>query len=105
MSYIGEAFTETIGRPDPSVPAGISFSAPLSEMLWADLYPEVGAGYYRDRFMYLFGQGLQDLAHCLEAWSFLVPPDCTDPRIIGRNAHRVLARWRQSARISRRRSL
>lgn len=53
------------------------------------MHEEVGAGWFRDGFLYLFGEGLDALHPCLEAWSFVVPP-CDDRVIVGRNAYGML---------------
>jgi hypothetical protein len=80
MSAVGEAFIAAFGKPDPSAPSGITF------FQWKSLYTEIGAGWFKDRFLYLFGEGLSPLRECLDLWSFLVPP-CDDRIIVGRNAY------------------
>lgn len=57
--------------------------------MWEAFYEEIGAGFYQNRFWYLFGEGLEALAPCLDAWSFLVPPG-TPRMILGRNAYGAL---------------
>jgi hypothetical protein len=82
MSAIGEAFIRKLGRPDPAAPSGVQYR----DELWDMIHAEIGAGWFADGFLYLFGEGLAELAPCLEAWSFLVPP--SDHRmIVGRNAY------------------
>ncbi len=62
MSAVGEEF----GPPDPA-----------------------GGGWYRDGFLYLSGEGLEELRPCLDAWSFLVPSG-GDRTVLGRNAYGAL---------------
>ena len=89
MSAAGEAFVAALGRPDPAAPPGLSFPDPVDQESWDYLYPEVGAGYYLNRFLYLFGENVRSLQPCLEAWSFLLPPG--NARVIlGRNAYGAL---------------
>src|SRR5262245_8435306 len=55
------------------------------------MYARCGAGWYSNRFLYLFAEDLHELLRpCLEAWSFLLP-DPPDPLIVGRNAYGALA--------------
>jgi hypothetical protein len=83
VSAVGAAFVAAFGRPDPPTPAGFDFYQ------FRSLYAEVGAGWFRDGFLYLFGPGLQELTACLRAWPFLVPP-CPDRLVLGRNAYGAL---------------
>ncbi len=89
MSAVGEAFIKAIGKPDPSANNGVRFSRPSFHAAWSALQPEVGAGWYLNRFLYLFGEELAALEPCLDAWSFLVPPN-PDRMIVGRNAYGML---------------
>jgi hypothetical protein len=87
----GAAFVKAMGRPDPRTGSELPFtSGSLGARVWDRLYPEIGAGYYRDRFLFLFGEGLTALRPCLDAWSFLLPGDVTENMIIGRNAYGAL---------------
>jgi hypothetical protein len=89
MSAVGEAFKKAFGKPDPATPHGIRFRNAGFQGSWESLHQEIGAGWFRDGFLYLFGEGLDSLTPCLDAWSFLVPP-CDDRMIIGRNAYGAL---------------
>ncbi|MBO3749962.1 hypothetical protein J5X84_28105 [Streptosporangiaceae bacterium NEAU-GS5] len=80
MSAVGEAFLAAFGKPDPAAPNGIAFYQ------WKSLYTEIGAGWFKGGFLYLFGDGMAFLTECLDAWPFLVPP-CDDRIIVGRNAY------------------
>jgi hypothetical protein len=86
MSDVGKAFLGVLGKPDPATPSGLQFREAHSQQLWQRLYQEIGAGWFLNRFFYLFGPGLERLLACLEAWSFLVPPG-RDRMILGHNAY------------------
>src|ERR1051325_5024768 len=84
MSIAGESFTKVFGKPDPAVHNGIDYR------IWNKvLYAEIGAGWFNDGFLYLFGEGMRFMEQCLDAWSFLVHP-CDDRMIVGRNAYGAL---------------
>ena len=89
MSAVGDAFVKAFGKPDPATPSGLRFLKGTDQRQWEKLHTEVGAGWYRDGFLYLFGDGLAELSACLDAWSFLVPP-CDDRVIVGKNAYGAL---------------
>lgn len=85
MALVDEAFTRAFGPPSPAVPSGLQFADWL-QGIWDQFHPDVGAGWFSDGFLYLFGEGLSGLEPCLAAWSFLVPPS-DDRVILGRNAY------------------
>jgi hypothetical protein len=87
---MAEAFTAAFGSPDPQTEPALTFESPFDRAMWSRNAPRVGAGYFRDRFLYLFGPGLEDFRPCLEAWSFLVPKN-PDRMIVGRNAYGAIA--------------
>ena len=72
MSEAGERFTRALGRPDPPSERGPLCNDPRAAAALAALRAEVGGGWFRDRFLYLFGEELDTLKPCLDAWSFLV---------------------------------
>lgn len=82
MSTPAETFRNAFGAPEPSTALGVQFHSSANQGLVAD----VGAGWFRHGFLYLFGEELAQLNACLEAWPFVVP---SNPRriIIGRNAY------------------
>jgi hypothetical protein len=88
-SNLAKAFFKAFGKASPAAPAGLQFVSPGMQRLWLGIYKELGAGWYKDGFLYLFGEGLDALLPCLEAWSFLVPA-AKNPLIIGRNAYGAL---------------
>lgn len=81
-----DTFTSVLGKPKPKARVGFRFEHPIRQDFWEHYQKETGAGWYLDRFVFLFGAGLERLEACLEAWSFLVPPT-TDRKIIGYNAY------------------
>ena len=86
MSELSDAFIATIGRPDAKTAPGIQFADPVDIAVWSQIYADIGSGWYMNRFLYLLGEGLDTLQQCIEAWSFLVPPD-RQWTIIGKNAY------------------
>jgi hypothetical protein len=87
LSMLAQAFIEGIGKPDPATPNGLRFKSPVYDELWLDTHAEIGSGWYLNRFLYLFGEGVEKLQPCLDAWSFVVPPNHPDRIILGRNAY------------------
>ncbi len=86
MAAAAQAFVKGIGKPDPATPCGLQFESKLMGKLWSALHAEIGAGWYLNRFLFLFGPDLESLDRCLEAWSFIVPAS-EDRRILGYNAY------------------
>jgi len=86
MSELGEVFISTFGKPDPAVPCGISFKGHNLAFFWDELQQEIGSGWFLDRFVYLFGEGLDDFQVCLDAWRFLLP-DNKERMVVGKNAY------------------
>jgi hypothetical protein len=87
MTALTEIFVPKMGRPDPVEPSGLRFRNRYDQESWERRYADVGAGWYLDRFVYLFGPEAARLERCLDAWSFLVPPRNPDRMIVGRNAY------------------
>jgi hypothetical protein len=85
-----DVFLAGIGKPDLAVPPGLQFTSEVDQMLWDRAHAQIGAGWYRNRFLFLFGEGLEALRPCVEAWSFLLPRRA-DPVIVGRNAYGAIA--------------
>ncbi|MGZ3418286.1 MAG: hypothetical protein ACXWUG_13405 [Polyangiales bacterium] len=86
MSTMSERFHGAVGTADPATESAIVFTGPGAKVTWETLGPELGAGWFKERFLYLFGPGLEPLDDCLKAWSFLVP-ESRDRVILGRNAY------------------
>ncbi|HET6232746.1 MAG TPA: hypothetical protein VFE05_21910 [Longimicrobiaceae bacterium] len=89
MSYLGEAFIRGVGRPGPPAPNGMDLHNPFGQQMWERIHAEIGSGWFLDGFLYLFGEGLDALDPCLEAWSFLLDPG-HERMIVGRNAYGAL---------------
>lgn len=80
---------KAFGKPDPETPNGLHFTSSGLADLWKDMRREIRSGWFQDRFLYLFGEELDALRPCLDAWSFVVPPN-RDRMILGRNAYGAL---------------
>lgn len=89
MSQGSDAFINSIGKPDIATPNGIHFKKASGKIVWESLHEEIGSGWFLNRFLYLFGEELDQLEPCLNAWSFLVRPGI-ERMIIGRNAYGAL---------------
>jgi hypothetical protein len=80
-------FAERFGAPDPAVPSGLTYTSSMLKRKWESrLFPKIGAGWYWDRFLFLFGEGLDALQPCLDAWAAHLPP-ADEYQIAGRNAY------------------
>jgi hypothetical protein len=77
---------KAFGKPKPSAPNGLQFKPSATRGLWEDVWKKIGSGYLKDRFLFLFGEGVDDLSDCLKTWSFAVPPS-KKRVILGRNAY------------------
>jgi hypothetical protein len=75
-----------LGPPAPSAPPGLHFKRAGDQAIWSDMHAVIGSGWYWNRFLYLFGEGLETLSVCVQEWSFLVPPG-PERMILGRNAY------------------
>lgn len=84
-----DAFVSRFGKPDPPAPGGVRFSGIGAQMMWEEIEAGIGAGWFMNRFLYLFGTGLDALNPCLEAWSFLLDGQ-KERVIVGRNAYGAL---------------
>jgi hypothetical protein len=91
MSALSDAFRSACGTPNPSVaPEKYHFSRVATQVTWDHvIVKELGAGWFMDRFLYLFGEGLKSLLPCVEAWSFAAAPNA-DRAVIGKNAYGAL---------------
>src|ERR1043165_5863336 len=89
MSEVGDAFIASIGKPDMPTPSGLNFKDPTDKRLWEQIHREIGSGWFMNRFLYLFGESLDELLPCLDAWPFLIKPG-RERMILGRNAYGAL---------------
>lgn len=90
MSTVSEAFRGLFGAPDPAHKSGMPFDGESNGAgrIWASsMSAEIGAGFFMNRFLYLFGEELPKLQPCLKAWSFLIPDDGKERYVIGKNAY------------------
>jgi hypothetical protein len=79
-------YARILGPPDPRLPSGLKLVSASDRAYWRLVYRDVGAGWYWDRFLFLFGAGVEELRGCLAAWSPLCGED--DERVVlGRNAY------------------
>lgn len=84
-----DTFVQRFGKPAPPAPNGVKFPTAGARMIWDEVHAVTGSGWYLDRFLYLFGTGLDALNPCLEAWSFLLD-GARERIIVGRNAYGAL---------------
>jgi hypothetical protein len=87
-STLQKTFVTAFGKPKPRAKP-MRFPHETMQTLWEFIHREIGAGYFRDGFLYLFGEYVDELAPCLEAWSFLLPP-MKQPVVLGHNAYGAL---------------
>ena len=80
-------FRERFGEPDPAAANGLVFTARRHRKYWDKfLLPSTGAGWFWDRFLFLFGEGVDSLQPCVDAWSASIPA-ADQIQILGRNAY------------------
>jgi hypothetical protein len=72
MSTAAERFHAAFGKPTEEVASGMQFTSRGQQRIWDSM--GVAPGWYKGRFLYLFGSELAQFQPCLAAWSFLVPP-------------------------------
>lgn len=89
MSHLGETFLSGVGPANPSQPYAFKFEK-MTDQMWLDLIAaEINAGWYQNRFLFLFGEGLNALNKCLDEWDFIFT-EPKDRKVIGRNAYGAL---------------
>lgn len=86
MSTVGDEFIQSIGKPDENIALGFQFSMEWDQIVLDDVYAEIGAGFFQNKFLYLFGEEVEALNACLAHWDFIFT-DNIDRKVIGRNAH------------------
>jgi hypothetical protein len=89
MSTPAETFKRAFGSAAPAAEPCELFPRGANRRLAGALFKEVGAGWFRNGFLYFFGEGLAQLSACCDAWSFIVPPNANRV-IVGRNAYGAL---------------
>lgn len=90
MTVMKDTFVRVFGKPKPKTPNVVHFKDPGLEAIWKLCEKDTGAGWYMNRFVYMFGPQVERWAPCLDAWSFLVPRSRARRIIIGRNAYGAL---------------
>ena len=90
MTIMKDTFVGAFGKPNPKTPNAIHFKYDGLEAIRELCVEDTGAGWFKNRFLYFFGPGLDRLTPCLEAWSFLVPPTRRERTVVGRNAYGAL---------------
>ncbi len=83
------AFVLSLGRPDPPAPPADFFADKFDKSLWRMMHDEEGAGWYRNRFLYLFGAELPPVQPFLDLWAAKLEPG-VERILIGYNAHGML---------------
>lgn len=86
MTHVSNIFIKHVGKPESKVKPGFTFKQDFDQLVWDSVISKTGCGWFLDGFIYLFGEGLDKLEPCLDAWSFLLP-DKAHRQIIGRNAY------------------
>lgn len=89
MSFVGDKFIRSFGKPSPAAKQGVVFGDEGEQRTWTIVQRDTGAGFFLDGFVYLFGEGLDALLPCLDAWSFLLPK-LPAPMVVGYNAFGTL---------------
>ncbi len=85
-----EGFLHVFGAPNPPTPSGIAFDDEfMQEDFEESILDPIGAGWFWDRFLFLWGEGVETYERCLEAWHFALPPH-TERMVVGRNAYGAL---------------
>jgi hypothetical protein len=84
-----DPFHQVFGPPAIAVPRMHFRGAGLEHMMTRRL-AHTGSGWFLGRMFQLFGDGLDRLNPCVEAWSFLLPPALERWLVIGFNAYGAL---------------
>jgi hypothetical protein len=64
---MGDLFKKRFGAPSPATENGLHFAEYGPRFSWEMSHEEIGSGWFLDRFLYLFGDGVDRLAACLDA--------------------------------------
>jgi len=80
-----------LGHPSPRVDAlEIEFTNKRDGRTWSRIAADVGAGWYKERFLYVAGPEVAPLNACVAAWNFLKPEGIDPCHVIGFNAYGAL---------------
>lgn len=83
MTEVGKVFKETLGKPNPKTETALIFKNLAYSYIWKELSKELGAGWFLNKYIYLFGPAIKKLNRAIEAWDFLMPDDTKDRMVIG----------------------
>lgn len=86
MSAVSDAFLKSVGPDKGNSKLGFHFSMEWDQVVLDDLYKEIGAGKFKNGFLFLLGNEMESLNESLKYWDFLFKEDC-DRKVIGRNAY------------------
>lgn len=89
MGDLRRIFRKAMGKPDPVSPVGVHFDDDGEQLTFESYVEDVGAGWFKERFIYLFGEGLEPLVACVHAWRFLAGA-LPRAQVIGQNAYGAL---------------
>jgi hypothetical protein len=79
-------YAQVLRSPDPALPPGLNLLTGVQKAYWKLEHRVGGAGWYWDRFLFLFGKGVGELDRCLRAWAPLAGED-NERILVGRNAY------------------
>lgn len=82
-------YVDILKHADPALRPGLRFRDALVASFWKQVHAEIGAGWFADRYLLLFSEGVARYERCVAAWGVLTGP--ADSRmILGRNAYGAL---------------
>jgi hypothetical protein len=86
MSAVKDAFEQAIGVPMSTSELGFRFSMEWDQVVLDDLVAEIGAGVFKDGFLFLLGEEIETASEYLKYWAFLFDDD-KQRKVIGMNAY------------------
>jgi hypothetical protein len=85
-----QKFSKVFGAPNPPAKSEPLCKNEVTADTLRKFRAQVGGGWFANRFLYLFGEELETLKPCLDAWSFVARGGAAGHTIIGRNAYGAL---------------
>lgn len=82
-----ERFVQAYGGPSTPAPTHLSIKEAADQQDWEAVYATIGGGWFRNGFLYLFGERLQELDALLEPMAHLWPQGQPELSIFGKNAY------------------
>lgn len=89
MSPVSSAFLSTFGLTESRQPHRLHFNEVFDQMLWENVYQDIGAGWFKNKFLQLFCADLEPYDALLEHWHFALPKN-NSYNVIGRNSYGAL---------------